>query len=349
MPRVSTDRPHKHARVSAILDAHGADELLLTTPENLAWYFDGARVQVPFGGAAVCSALIHRDGSAVITALENEADRLAAEEIAGAEFRSIPWFASLTEAAPDTLVDTAVADELRAARAALLPQERQRYAALGADSAAAVTAVLRHARPDMTEHALAAELGRAVLAIGATPNVILVAGSSRGGVQHPLPTDAVLGDQFLAVVTAVRHGLHASFSRWVRFRGSETTDERALRLVEADIFAATRPDRALSEILSDIGSAYVRHGFGNEGSPAWRAHHQGGPTGYVGRDPKASPTSTQRVVSGGAFAWNPWVPGAKLEDTVIADHTGVTTLTTDPLWPTVNVNGLARPDTLDLS
>lgn len=349
MPVVSADRPYKHARLAAILDAHGAERIKLTRPENLSWYFDGARVQVPIGGAAVCSALIHRDGTAVMTALENEADRLQADEIAGAEFRSIPWFAALTDSDPGTIIDDHVVDNLRHARAALLPAERARYAQLGQDAATAVTTVMQAARPEMTEFDLAADLGHAILSIGATPSVLLVAGSARGGVQHPLPTDAPLGDRALAVVTAVRHGLHASFSRWVRFRGMETPIERALRLVEAEIFTATRPDRVLSDVLADISSAYERHGFGSAVTPAWRAHHQGGPTGYLGRDPKASPSSTERVVADGAFAWNPWVPGAKLEDTVIIDAAGPTVLTVDSRWPTVDVHGLSRPVTLDLS
>lgn len=349
MSVVSADRTHKTARLAAILQTHGADEILLTRPENLAWYFDGARVQVPFGGAAVCSALVRRDGTAVVTALENEVDRLQSEEIAGAEFRSVPWFGSLIDTSPAILSDLDVTDQLRQARAVLLPAERERYARLGRDAATAVTAVLQAAHPQMTEHRLAADLARGVISIGATPAVILVAGSVRGGVQHPLPTDMPLGDRVLAVVTAVRDGLHASFSRWVRFRGEETGAERSLRLVEADVFAATRPGRTLADVVVDIGSAYRRHGFGDEAAPAWRAHHQGGPTGYLGRDPKASPASDERVVAGGAFAWNPWVPHAKLEDTVIIDDAGPTVLTADPAWPTIDVNGLARPVTLDLS
>ncbi|MGM7670939.1 M24 family metallopeptidase [Microbacterium sp. A93] len=349
MPAVTADRPHKHARLASILDAHGVDRMLLTGPENLAWYFDGARVQVPIGGAAVCSAIIHRDGTAIVTALENEAERLQAEEIAGAEFQRIPWFESLADTPQGTLIDSDIADELRQARAALLPAERTRYAQLGQDAAVAVTAALRASTADMTEHELAAELGRAVLSMGATPAVILVAGSARGGVQHPLPTGASLGDHALVVVTAVRHGLHASFSRWVRFRGHESDQERRLRLVEADIFAATRPGRDFADVLTDIASAYQAHGFGSAQEPAWRAHHQGGPTGYLGRDPKISPTSAGRVVSGGAFAWNPWVPHAKLEDTVIIDDAGPTVLTADPAWPTVDVRGIPRPVALDLT
>ncbi|WP_286302952.1 hypothetical protein [Microbacterium suwonense] len=115
----------------------------------------------------------------------------------------------------------------------------------------------------MTEFGLAADLAQAVHGIGATPSVVLVAGAERGGVQHPIPTSAPLGRRALAVVTAVRHGLHVSFSRWVRFAGTEPSAVETLREVEAEVFAATRPGRALSAVVANIATAYERHGLGS--------------------------------------------------------------------------------------
>lgn len=348
-PLVTTDRPLKHARLVALLDEHEVDAIQLTRPETLSWYFDGPRTSVPFGGQPVFSAIVRREGLPTVTALENEIDRLADEEIGGAEFRSIPWFQDSAEPGDTKLLrDVDVAEDLRRIRASLLPVERDRYRALGFDIARAMTLVLRSAHPTMSEHQLASELIAAVAATGATPSVILVAGESRGGVQHPLPTDAVLGDRAMAVATAVRFGLHISITRWVRFRGVETSAESALRQVEADIFAATVPGRPIRDVLTDIATAYEAHGFGTEDRPAWRAHHQGGPTGYLGRDPKATPHDETLVAHGGAFAWNPWVPHAKIEDTIVVDDTGIEVLTVDPSWPSTPVGGLARPLTLDL-
>lgn len=345
----TSDRPAKHDRLVQILDRHGAESIALTRPETLSWYFDGARTGVPYGGLPVFSALVHRDGTAQVTALENEAERLGAEEIGGAEIRAVPWYADLMEGVPGALLDTAVTGELRQARAALLPVERERYRMLGQDAAAAMTHVLQRCRPDMSEYDLAADLAHAVLSTGAEPSVILVAGAARGGIQHPLPTSAAVGDRVMAVLTAKRFGLHVSLTRWARFGGAETTAEIALREVEADAFAATRPGREVREVLGDIASAYVRHGLGTADRPAWRQHHQGGPTGYLGRDPKADPRTTTLVTAGGAFAWNPWVPHAKIEDTVLIDAEGVDVLSVDPAWPTVQVRGLLRPIALDLS
>lgn len=345
----TSDRAAKHDRLVRILDSHGAESIALTRPETLSWYFDGARTGVPYGGLPVFSALVHRDGTAEVTALENEAERLGTEEIRGAEIRAVAWYSDLTEIFPGALLDTAVTAELRQARAALLPVERNRYQALGRDAAAAMTHVMQQCRPDMSEYDLAAELAHAAVAIGAEPSVILVAGAERGSIQHPLPTPAAIGDRVMAVLTAKRFGLHVSLTRWARFTGSDAPAEIALREVEADAFTATRPGRELREVLGDIASSYARHGFGTTDRPAWREHHQGGPTGYLGRDPKADPNTTALVAAGGAFAWNPWAAHAKIEDTVIVDGEGVDVLSVDPAWPTVQVCGLPRPIALDLS
>lgn len=345
----TADRSHKHKRLVEILDYHGAESIALTQPETLSWYFDGARTSVPFGGSPVFSAVIHHDGTAVVTALENEAERLAEEEIGGARIIPVAWYSDLSGSARGVLQDTDASEDLRRARATLLPVERERYRALGRDAAAAMTHVLERCRPEASEYDVAADLAHAILSIGAEPAVILVAGASRGGVQHPLPMTAPIGDRVMAVATAKRFGLHVSLTRWARFSGAETPAEIAIRNVEADAFAATRTRREVREVLGDIASSYAQHGFGSPERPAWREHHQGGPTGYLGRDPKATPDTTALVAAGGAFAWNPWVPHAKIEDTVIVDVDGVDVLSVDPAWPSVDVRGVSRPITLDLS
>lgn len=338
-----TDRSQKLARLTALLEGRGADELVLTCSENLAWLFDGARVAVPYAGAPVFQAIVSRDGTVRVDALVNEADRLRDEELPDVDIRAVPWHAPLPGGA---LVDTDLVAELRAARAVLLPVERQRYRDLGRDAAVAVTSVLGTVTPASTERAVAADLARAIVGMGADPVVILVGGESRRAVRHPLPTDARLGARAMIAIGAKRHGLVASLTRWVRFGPTpDDTLDAALLEVEADAFAATRPGRPLAAVLADIAAAYPRHGLPED---AWEGHHQGGPAGYLGRDPKVTPQTPDAVVAGSAYAWNPSVPGGKVEDTVVIDADGVEVLTADPAWPVSTVRGLPRPLPLDL-
>lgn len=96
-------------------------------------------------------------------------------------------------------------------------------------------------------------------------------------------------------------------------------------------------------MLAEIGSAYAAVGFGAD---HWRGHHQGGMAGYDGRDPRATPETDQPIDIGQAFAWNPWAPGVKVEDTMLLTASGLEVLSVDPAWPTVQVDGRDRPDVL---
>nr|WP_245325385.1 peptidase M24 [Microbacterium amylolyticum] len=343
----SSDRGEKIFRLSTVLARHNAEAVRLTSAASLAWLLDGARTAIPTGGPPVFSARVDRDGTVVVRAPKNEAFRLAEEELSACRIDVVDWHAPFDEVAGDEIAESRIDIELRAARAQLLPVERDRYRTLGQDAATAMTQALLTARPAHSEHALAAAVASAMYERAIEPAVVLVAGESRSGVQHPLPTAAPLGRRAMAVATARRHGLHLSLSRWVGVGG--TAPDAAIYEVEADAWEASRPGRRLGDVLTDIGISYARNGMDPDGASGWRLHHQGGPTGYAGRDPKATPSSADIVVNGGAFAWNPWVPGAKVEDTVVIDGGHVDILSTDPAWPTIAVRGRHRPAMLDLS
>jgi Xaa-Pro aminopeptidase len=332
-------------RVRELLDRRGIGALALSSKESLAWLLCGARVTVPTNGDPVLSARVTAD-ELTLYVYANEVDRLLGEELGGLgelDVVSVPWHEPLPGAAEGTAAEASVAAELRAVRAPLLPVELERYRSLGAEVAAAVTAVAHEVRPGDSERHVAAALAHAVIETGAEPIVLLAAGSGRLGLRHPLPTAAPLGERAMLVVGARRNGLIANLTRFVGAPGD--SDERLLE-VEADVFAATRAGRALRDVLADLEAAYPAHGFAAD---EWLRHHQGGPTGYAGRDPRASPTAGDAVVDGQAFAWNPSVPGGKVEDTVVITDGRVEVLTVDPAWPTTEVRGVSRPLALPYS
>ncbi|MET4592627.1 M24 family metallopeptidase [Arthrobacter sp. 754] len=357
-PASAADREIKRRRVLDILDAREQDSLLLTTHTALTWYLDGSRVHISLAGDPIAAVLVDRDGDHLVT-FNNEAGRLAAEELPpGVTLHSVPWYGNLHEAAAAVgrstasagtpLAEAAVTNELRAARQQLLPAESARYTHLSAELAGIMTDVLSTAGPETTEFELASALAGRVVAAGAEPLVLLCNGSSRSGFRHPLATHAPLGRRAMAVVCARRDGLVANITRWVRFDAGtpeELDAEARIAAVEADIFDATVPGARLDSIFGEIKAAYVRHGFGAE---QWEQHHQGGPAGYAGRDPRVTATATDTVVMNQPFTWNPSGPGVKVEDTVQVTESGLTVLTVDERWPTTTVNGLQRPVTLQL-
>ncbi|MEH3090029.1 MAG: peptidase M24 [Microbacterium arborescens] len=349
---MTAEREVKRRRIAALRRDAGGGALVLSSHEALSWYLGGVRTHVSLAGPPVLAVRAGDDGDRLFVAA-NEADRLIAEELDPADAERVvrvPWDRSVIEAASGdgdgagrgvgggrVLVETDAAAALRAARAELLPVEVERYRALGRDVAEVLTDVAAALTSQSRERDAAAEAARALVGCGIDPLVVLVAGEERLAHRHPLPTDGQLGDRAMIVVCGRRHGLIANATRWVGRPGAD--DERILA-VEAAFFGATRAGMRLDEVFAAGCRGYADAGFASD---EWTRHHQGGPTGYAGRDPRATSETDDLVSTRHAFAWNPSAPGAKVEDTVIVSPSGVEVVTADPRWPVTTVAGLARP------
>ncbi|MVQ42881.1 peptidase M24 [Microbacterium sp. MAH-37] len=314
---------------------------MLTSHEAISWYLEGVRTHVSLAGPPVLAVRAADDGDTLFVAA-NEADRLIAEELLpedAARVVRVPWQVPPTVAAAQAggIAEDVVAAPLRAARATLLPAERERYRMLGRETAEVLTDVLGGSDPVQSERALAGALSGALAARGIDPLVVLVAGGGRIGYRHPLPTAGPLGERAMVVVCGRRHGLIANATRWV---GESGVDDERVLAVERAFLDASVPGIRLNDVLAAGARGYAAHGFDAE---EWLRHHQGGPTGYAGRDPRATEGTEDVLVDGQAFAWNPTVPGGKVEDTMVRDGAGWEVLTTDDRWPAVEYAGLLRP------
>ncbi len=339
------EREIKRARLEGL---RAGRPLVLTSHEAISWYLGGVRTHVSLAGPPVLAVRVDDLGDRVYVAA-NERDRLVSEELAAADADlvvAVPWqtppAAAADAAAADAdgevaLDEAQVAGALRAARASLLPVERDRYRRLGGDVAQVLTDVASRLRESDTEREAAADLAGALMLRGVDPLVVLVAGAERVRHRHPLPTGTVLGPRAMLVVCGRRQGLIANATRWV---GASGPDDTRILDVEVDFFAATRPGRPLSAAFAAGVSGYGAAGFDPD---EWRRHHQGGPTGYAGRDPRATLGVDDLVQEHQAFAWNPSAPGAKVEDTVLVTSAGIEVLTADPRWPSTMHGGLQRP------
>ena len=349
VPAPSTaDRAVKHERLVDVLHRRGAESIVLRSHTALAWYLDGVRTHVSLAGDPVVAVVATREG-AELRVFDNEADRLLAEELGDVGdvgdlvVTRVPWHEPLVPAGIADLDEVNAAADLRAARASLLPAELARYRALGREVAEALTDAATAALPQHAERDVAARLASDLVARGIDPLVTLVAGRSRLGHRHPLPTAAPIGDRAMLVVCGRRHGLIANATRWVRFGpvdAAETDAARRILDVEAAFLDATVPGATLGDAFAAGIAAYAANGFDPD---EWRRHHQGGAAGYAGRDPRAVPGIADVVRAGQAFAWNPTAPGAKVEDTVLVGSDGFEVLTLDPRWPTVRVARRERP------
>ncbi|WP_431074351.1 M24 family metallopeptidase [Microbacterium phyllosphaerae] len=340
MVGASEDRIEKQDRVARVRRELGGAALVLASHEAVSWYLEGVRTHVSLAGPPVL-AVRAEEGGDVLYVADNEADRMIAEELLPEDAERIvrvPWWIppAVAAAEDEAVPESQAAPQLRAARARMLPAERARYRSLGRETAETLTDALSRVEPDQTERAVAAVAAAELMARGIDPLVVLVSGAERGAFRHPLPTAGLLGDRAMIVVCGRRDGLIANATRWV----GASVDEESILGVERAFLDASVPGARLDDAFAAGIAAYARFGFDPD---EWQRHHQGGPTGYAGRDPRATASTTDLLVENQAFAWNPTAPGVKVEDTMLRTETGWEVLTVDERWPSVEYERLRRP------
>lgn len=357
----------KQDRIQTLLKERGLDALLLRRVSSFSWATCGAASYVSSAttdGEAVL--VITPSGRYVVTnnieasRLERE-DKLAAQ---GWDFRVVPWYdaqdavAELTRGlkvgADGPYADAAdLSEDLADLRAHLLPEEGERFRALGRMCAEAMESTVRMVSPGQTEYQIAGLLAREAQSRGVQAIVNLIATDHRVfDFRHPLPTDKTLERYAMLVLCGRKGGLVASLTRLVHF-GSLPRELRgkqeAVAQVDAAFIAASRPGARIADIFSKGVEAYAKVGYPDE----WQLHHQGGLAGYEPRERVATPACSQVVNTGQAFAWNPSITGTKSEDTILVGDERWEVITAMEDWPriAVQVEGqlVERPAILEVA
>jgi antitoxin VapB len=350
----------KDRRLREFMTSRGLAGLLLSGAHRFAWATGGrdnrvARAAAPATG--VGHALYTPDAKYLLC--DNvEEPRLRDEERLeeqGFTFVTAPWYAFDLAAearkrvpgggagtlGADTPLPgaTLVADrELAPLRYSLTPAEIGRYRWLGRVTAAAMESTAYAIEPGMREVEVGAVLEHFLGDEGVTSAVTLVASDARiARYRHPLPTAKPVEHTVMYVTGATRFGLHASATRLVCFGRAPVELARrhdAVCAVDTIFNTHTRPGARVADIFAAARAAYALQGFADE----WTLHHQGGATGYSGRDYKATPDIDETVRPRQAFAWNPSITGTKSEDTLLAADAGPEILTAASRnWPTRRV------------
>ena len=348
-----TETAEKLSRVRKYLKAKKLDGLILSTRANVAWLSGGADNHVVSQSEHGVGALVVTAKQALLVANRIEVDRLHGEEpLAAFTPKAYPWIQSLDDALAKLLpgkkyisddheatgFTTLPGDCLDTLRAELTEPEMRRYKALGRDCSLVIETVARQLQKGDSEHQVEADLARHLLARGIQPYLLLVAFDQRiDKYRHPVPTANHLRFNGMLVICGQRGGLIANLTRLVHFgppaKGLMAKHEAVCK-VEAALWEATKPGAKWGDVLKAGIAAYKNVGHAKE----WELHHQGGPTGYSGRDFIVTPDEKRTVIDKQAVAWNPSITGTKSEDTFIVDgsvRVPVTACTPD--WPTVTV------------
>ena len=362
----------KIEQVNKFLDEEGLKGILLTQVRNVYWMTAGlTNNQIVLNkdvGAA--SVLIMRDGKKYVICNGSEAGRLMDETLGdlGYELKMFNWYESnpkkdvrskiiydLADGGkigsdidyPGTVLKS---DEFAKLRFSLTDMEIKRYRWLGKETTEAVAEVCRKIKPGMNEFEIEYMTANALRARGIFPTVLLISVDERiYKYRHALAGGAILKKYAMVNVVAEKWGMPIAVTRFVHF--GPLPEELAKKIkaaaeVNANYEAATVPGKKLSEIFEGCKTWYGDVGFEGE----WQKHHQGGATGYNDREYCIYPHIDGTVQENQAFAWNPTITGAKIEDTIISYKDSIEVITVSKDWPmipiTVNGKIYKQPDIL---
>ncbi|MDO8684537.1 MAG: M24 family metallopeptidase [Armatimonadota bacterium] len=357
----------KERRARQLMKEQGLSALVLSTQVNFAWATGGGDSHVAISSEGGSASVVITPEARYIVCDNIEAGRIIEEEAAGLGFQleSYNWWDNRRQEIIERLAgggkigsDAAfpgaqiIESSLAPYRVSLTMEEVDRYRWIGANTAECMSEACRQIKPGMAEHEIAALLDQKIIARGMIPNVTLIATDERiSKYRHPIPSDKKLEKYAMLVICARKWGLICSTTRLAHF-GTLSDELRrkhnAVVEVDAAFIANTKVGADVASVFNAAKAAYAKTGFGEE----WQLHHQGGPTGYLGRDYRASSATKDTVKMNQAFAWNPSITGTKSEDTIIAldGKTEVISMAKD--WPyiDVNVNGgiIRRADILEL-
>lgn len=323
-----------------------------------SWITAGGSNEVLLAAETGIAEFVVTERGAFVVTNEIEAQRLIDEQLPpGCEVRILPWaypsqlevvMRELAEGTPVYSDRPAEAERelplpLVAAKRTLCLPELHRYRKVGLLASQAMTETMQQADPEWSEYQLAAAGASALLSRGLAPCLVMAAGDRRRQLyRHPISSKELLGASAMLVFCARGYGLYANLTRFVAFEPLSDEQEQRhaqVRDIEAHALLLSRPGVLLHEVYRELASAYAAAGYEH----AIKEHHQGGITGYLSREALATPEAREHLNAGMVVAWNPSLPGAKVEDTFLVTETGVENLTLDPAWPTVQVAGQERP------
>ncbi len=341
----------KWDRLRGLMKKEGLSGILLSTQRNFAWLTGGGESAVVITSEIAAVSLLVTPSKVYLIAPNDEVDRFMKEELKGLPVEPAPyyWYEGINRDVKKELAEKLaggkvgsdvvlgwaryVEPSIRKLRYKLLPQEIQRYRIVARQTAEAAEEVARKLRPGMSEEQIRAMVAYELYKKGIVPTVLLI-GVDEGllNYRHVIPKGRKLRHYAQINICAKKWGLVVAVTRLVYFGQLPPEIAKRQRVAEK-VYAAflygLKPGARISEVFKEAISVYGRYGYPDE----WKNHHQGGAIGYNEREYIATASSDEVVHLHQAFAFNPTLRGAKVEDTVLVTEKGVEILTWTGRWP----------------
>lgn len=349
----------KIEKIRKVLKDRQHDGVIINNQFNFSWLC-GGRGFIGLASEIACASFVIKHEGIYLLTNNIESIRLADEEISelidDINIKTYYWYDDsekvkiLTELFKDTKYETdnTLENEFKELRSQLSKLEIEKYRWLGKNTAKIVENVCKNLIKGITENFIAGEISKELWIIGIEPVTLLIAFDERiNKYRHPLPTNNILNKCAMIAVCVRKWGLYVSLTRFVymdKIPKEIIEKQQAVTAIDTSLIVNTRPTKKINDIFDEAVSIYKKTGFEKE----WKLHHQGGLTGYQGREIKGTTKCLQEVKLNQAFAWNPSIMGTKSEDTILILEKGneIITQTGEYKYLEIEYNGqkILRPD-----
>ncbi len=359
----------KKQRIRTLLGELELDAIYLKRQSNFSWLTAGHLNVVGIAMELGVVGLLITGEREYAICNNIEAPRMRKEERLedqGYEVRSFPWYADREIETVQELVGNGqlgadydfpasenVSSAVARLRYSLLPAEVERYKEVGRLTSRAIEEAAQTIRPGDKECEVVGRLAERLWAERLDYITTFCAADERiSAFRHPIPTEKRIDKRAMLCVNGRKWGLIVSLTRFIQF---EPVSDELRRIYDANVridctlMANTVPGRPVIDAFNRGIEEYHNLGFARE----YELHHQGGATGYAGRDYKVNFETDEIVEENQAFSWNPSITGSKSEDVMIATSNGPELISSPQIFPVLSmeVDGyrFGRPDILVMS
>lgn len=343
----------KRSRIQKLMVQMELDAILLKKQSNFSWLTGGCLNLVGIATEMGAAPLLLTRDKAYVVCNNIEAPRIEKEEDIlgqGYELASYEWFEEREQKMINELAaggrmgaDTPfpgaqeISSQIDRLRYALTPWEVKRYQALGLLASKAVEETAATIRKGDKECEVIGRLAEKLWGDRIDFVTTFCAADERiEAFRHPIATEKRIEKRAMLGVNARKWGLIVTLTRFVQLGRIPAELNRQYAdnvFIDCVFMAHTVPGKPAAEVLKRGIEAYKERGYADE----YKRHHQGGATGYAGRDYRVNFNTPDIVEENQAFCWNPSIAGTKSEDTMIATTQGPLLLSTPIHFPVLTM------------
>ena len=328
----------KKKRVRDLMSQLHLDAIILRKQCNFSWLTGGHLNLVGIATEMGAAPLLLTPQREYVICNNIEAPRIEKEEgitHQGYELRTYKWFEDREKELIEELTkkgrvgsDSAfpgtedISHHINPLRYSLTSWEVERYKEVGLLASKAVEETAETIKPGDRECEVIGRLAERLWANRVDFITTFCAADERiANFRHPIATEKRIEKRAMLGVNGRKWGLIVTLTRFVQFGSVPPELMKQYEdnvYIECVLMANTVPGTPALEILKKGIEAYKEKGYPEE----YQLHHQGGATGYVGRDYRVNFRTPDIVQENQAFCWNPSITGTKSEDTMIATSNG---------------------------